>query len=152
VLRALVLLAMLAGAVRGQAVTWRFTEVLAYGCPSHVGQPLIDPVQQRYPITSQWGAITITWNWFDANQPVLLLLGYGSPVPVWSPCITVPPDLVLVGTTTPWGWARFSWLVPATAPVPLGITALGCGQVVQLSWSGLIPSASSPPFTIEAMR
>jgi len=154
-MRALALLAVLTSAAVAQGISWRFTELAAYGCPSLVGQPLIDATQQRYPITSWAGQITITWRNFDNNQPVVLLLGFGPPTPVWAPCISVPPDLVLVATSTQWGWARFMWLVPTVAPlsvVPFGITAMGCGQAVQLDWSGIIPSASSPPFTIEAMR
>jgi hypothetical protein len=154
-LRALALLAMLAGVARSQAITWRFTEIQAFGCPSQVGQPGIDPAQQRYPITSWAGSVTITWRNFDANQPVILVASAGPPVPWWTPCVAVQPDLTLVGITTPWGWARFMWLVPTTAPlsvVPVGITMMGAGQVVELAWTSIAPMASSNVFTIESMR
>lgn len=137
-----------------QTIAWRFTETPSYGCPSQIGYPLIDQSQQHYPVTA-WSTASITWRNFDSNQPIVLLLSFSAPMPVWPPCISAQPDLVLVATTTQQGYGRFMWLLPVTAPlsvVPLGITPLGSGQAVQLDWSGLIPTASSPPFIIESMR
>ena len=157
-LRALALLALLAGAARGQAITWRYTDDLTPTCPSALGQPKLDsPAGFNCFLSDPAGAVTLQWQLFTPGAGVMLVLSVDQSRTYYPPCMLVPPDVWLVSSAAgTYGQCRFMLTVPTQLPlsvVPLGVTLMAIGQVVELAAAPLPPvMVSSYVITIEAMR
>lgn len=147
--RILLLLLLLAGAARGQAITWRFTEDPTTTCPGPFG----NPTMESSPQLSAGGSVSIVWGKFSPNAPVMLWLSTDQSRTFFPACMLVPPEIVLTGATGADGSVRFTWQVPVNPPlaiVPFGVHMLGVAQAVEI---GTIPPAvTSHVVNIESFR